>query len=172
MRAWPKNGSWSWACLQLSNSVCSRAFQINSQLPRVIKRQKGRSAQQRHLVRIFFFLNGNFVQEYWSCGDVHWEAVSVLRWISDRRTSGMLCLDCLTSTWLGAPKWHLWMCIYLIPSAVTKIACSKMLNICWASEKQSKISGLNIVSSDCLQAVKGINEEGKRVRKFESEGKS
>lgn len=42
-----------------------------------------------------------------------------------------------------------------------------MSSVHWTSEKLRKISGLNIVSSNCLQAVKWINEEGKGVRKFE-----
>lgn len=154
MKTWPKNGSWSWPCFQLGNSVCRQTFQINSHLPTVIKGQKGASAQQRHLVGIFFsFLNSDFVQEYWSCGDVVcWEEISGLGWISERMTSGMTWLDYLTVTWLrlepGAPDWGLWRCTYLIPPLrlAIKIPGNKMLSVHWTSEKLRKISGSDIKS--------------------------
>lgn len=43
-----------------------------------------------------------------------------------------------------------------------------MLNIHWTSEKLRKISSLNIMSTNCLQAIKWISVQGKGVRKSEA----
>lgn len=95
-----KNRSWSWACLQLSSCVCYLAFQINSQLPSLIKGQKGGSAPHRHLARIFFPLKLKLCYKNTEVVVVLFtRSSSMLGHIAGRMVSGMMCFECLTQAW-------------------------------------------------------------------------